>query len=184
MNVNGNSCATALTQGTELETVMDCLMLVKYGKFTPIDFSFEHFSSEWKYGLFLFPQSRVHTNSLFFSIKQIQQRPLWVSQHKGQYKAEKGNVRPLIMCVSSRIETTTCLTDNRDAYSLHSLDVKNPANSDSSRRENGSAVVNFRWVHVLWHSVLFPPNEDLMYKQPFSIQHLPEEFSKYLKAKS
>lgn len=46
MNVNGNSCATALTQGTELETVMDCLMLVKYVQFTPIDFSFEHFSSE------------------------------------------------------------------------------------------------------------------------------------------
>lgn len=28
------------------------------------------------------------------------------------------------MCVSSRIEATACLTDNRDAYSLHSLDVK------------------------------------------------------------
>lgn len=35
MNVNcwRNSCGIALTQGTELETVMDCLILVKYVKY-------------------------------------------------------------------------------------------------------------------------------------------------------
>lgn len=32
-----------LTRWTELETVMSCLMLVKYIKFTPIAFSFAHF---------------------------------------------------------------------------------------------------------------------------------------------
>lgn len=28
------------------------------------------------------------------------------------------------MCVRSRIEAPACLTDNRDAYSLHSLDAQ------------------------------------------------------------
>lgn len=48
------------------------------------------------------------------------------------------------MCVSSRIEATACLTDNRDAYSLHSLDVKIQPILILQKREYGSAVVNFR----------------------------------------